>query len=226
MRNQTFSTTMTQVRFTREYSPAFSFSWAWLLVRGLVAIALGVVSILFPMSVLITFTMFFAAFALVDGLASLAIGIVGARRHERLALILRGLLGIIVGALFLLTPVVLTVSYAMVGVAIIVVWSILGGALELWVAIRLRKAMKGEWLLGLSGLLSILLGLAISFIAVINPVATILSVTWVIGIYALLAGAVLVVQAVRLRRGCPPSSTITPATSSVGNCVRQCGPRM
>lgn len=201
MRNQTFSTTMIQARFEREYAPALGVSWAWLLVRGLATIALGVVSILFPMSALITFTMFFAAFALVDGLASLVIGIGGARHHERLALILRGLLGVLVAGLFLLAPIMLTISYAVVLLALIVVWSILAGVLELWAAIRLRKAMEGEWLLGLSGLLSILFGLAISFIAVINPVATILSVTWVIGIYALVAGAVLVVQAVRLRRG-------------------------
>jgi uncharacterized membrane protein HdeD (DUF308 family) len=51
----------------------------------------------------------------------------------------------------------------------------------------------------LSGLLSILLGLAIPVIMMTNPLATILSVAWIIGIYALAAGAVLVVQAFRLR---------------------------
>jgi len=201
MANHSFWTTFTEVRVEREHIPSTSFGWAWLVVRGLIAIALGAVAILFPIGALFAFTMLFAAYVLVDGLASLVIGIGGARRNERWwALILRGLLGILVGALFVLMPVLSTIAYAVASLAIVSAWSILAGALELWAAIRLRKEMQGEWLLGLSGLLSIILGLAIPFILMMNPAATILSAAWIIGICAFAAGVVLIIQAIRLRR--------------------------
>ncbi len=65
---------------------------------------------------------------------------------------------------------------------------------------KLRKEIEGEWLLGLAGLLSILIGLTIPFLLTLYPAATILSVAWMIGIYALAFGILLIAQAVRLRR--------------------------
>lgn len=54
-------------------------NWGWFLFRGLLAVALGVVSFLFPLNALFAFTMVFAAFAFVEGVASLGSGIKGAR---------------------------------------------------------------------------------------------------------------------------------------------------
>lgn len=68
---------------------------------------------------------------------------------------------------------------------------------------RLRKEIEGEWLLGISGLLSILLGIAVPVVLLLNPAATILSVAWIIGLYAMAAGITLVALASRLRRRRP-----------------------
>jgi uncharacterized membrane protein HdeD (DUF308 family) len=181
-------------------------NWGWLLGRGVLAILLGIVAFLFPLSALFAFTMVFAVFAFVDGIFSLVSGIRGARGEaERWwTLILRGLVGILVGLLFVLMPVVATISYALATLALVAIWSMFVGAFELAAAIRLRKAIRGEWLLAVSGLLSILLGIATPFVLIINPGATILSVAWMIGLYALAAGIVLVVQGFRLRSGSPP----------------------
>jgi len=177
-------------------------NWGWFALRGGLAMALGVLAILFPASALFAFTMVFAAFALVDGLFSVISGIKGARRKEERwwALILRGLVGIAVGVLFVLMPFVTTISYAIASLALLAAWSILTGILEIAAAVKLRKEIKGEWLLGLSGLLSVLLGLAIPFVLTLYPAATILSVAWLIGFYALFAGVLLLAQAFRLRR--------------------------
>ena len=51
----------------------------------------------------------------------------------------------------------------------------------------------------LSGVFSILLGCAIAYYVLRNPAVTILSAAWLIAIYALASGAVLVVLAFRLR---------------------------
>jgi len=60
--------------------------------------------------------------------------------------------------------------------------------------------MTGEWLLILSGALSVLLGLFLIVMLWTAPRVTLLSVAWLIGIYALAAGVVLLVLAFRLRR--------------------------
>ena len=176
-------------------------NWSWLALRGVLALVLGVLAIVFPASALFAFTMVFAAFALVDGFLSLASGIGGAGKHERWwTLIARGLVGILVGILFVLMPYVTTLGYALASLALLALWSISTGVFEIAAALKLRKEIKGEWLLGLSGLLSVLLGMAIPLVLALYPAATILSVGWLIGVYALAAGLVLIGQSFRLKR--------------------------
>lgn len=182
--------------------PLLSRNWGWFVVRGVLALTLGAVAFLFPLSALFAFTMVFAAYAGADGLLSTIAGIRGARRKEERwwALVLRGIVGIAVAALFVLMPFVATVSYALATLGLLSAWAMLTGVLEITAAIRLRKEIEGEWLLGLSGMLSILLGLAVPMALYMNPPATILSVAWVIAIYAFVAGAALIGLGVRLRR--------------------------
>jgi uncharacterized membrane protein HdeD (DUF308 family) len=59
--------------------------------------------------------------------------------------------------------------------------------------------MEGEWLLGLSGLISVLLGIGIIALVIPYPAATILSAAWLIAIFAFASGIILVAQALRLR---------------------------
>ncbi|MGN6358328.1 MAG: HdeD family acid-resistance protein [Novosphingobium sp.] len=177
-------------------------NWGWFVVRGVLALVLGTVAVLFPVSALFAFTMVFAAYAGADGLLSTVAGVRGASRKEERwwALVLRGIVGIAVAVLFVLMPFAATVSYALVTLGMLSAWAILTGVLEVVAAIRLRKEIEGEWLLGLSGAVSILLGLAVPVALVITPLATILSVAWVIASYAIIAGVVLIGLGLRLRR--------------------------
>lgn len=175
--------------------------WGWMLARGLLAIALGVVAIMWPLSALFAFTLIFAAFAFADGVISLISGVRGATHHQKWgALVFRGITGIAVGVLFILLPVLATATYAYLTVALLAAWSIVAGVFEIAAAVRLRKMIEGEWLLGFSGVISLLLGIAIFVLVFPNPVATILSAAWLIAIYAFVAGIVLVIQAFRLKR--------------------------
>jgi uncharacterized membrane protein HdeD (DUF308 family) len=62
-------------------------------------------------------------------------------------------------------------------------------------AIRFRNAINGEWLLVLDGVLSVAFGLLL----IAQPTAGALAVLWMIGVYAIAYGAMLVVLAFRLR---------------------------
>lgn len=186
-------------------------NWGWLLLRGCLALLLGVLAILFPASALFAFTLVFAAYAAADGLFSLISGLRGATHHKERwgAMILRGLVGLLIAILFLLMPLVATVSYAIASLILLAVWAIAVGILEIAAAIRLRRVIRSEWLLALSGLLSILLGLAIPVLLVLYPAATILALPWVVGVYALVAGVVLIAQGIRLKSHTPPAAAGT-----------------
>ena len=79
-------------------------------------------------------------------------------------------------------------------------------------AVRLRREIRGEWLLILSGALSVLFGLVL----VVWPATGALAVIYLIGIYAIVFGAALLMLAFRLRRlgrGDVVAGTHRPATA-------------
>jgi uncharacterized membrane protein HdeD (DUF308 family) len=177
-------------------------NWGWIVFRGVLALALGVVSFLFPLSALFAFAMVFAGYAGADGILSLVAAVRGARRKEERwwAYVIRGIIGIATAVLFLLMPVVMTAGYALVTLIMLAVWAIVTGALEIAAAVTLRKVIRGEWLMGLSGALSVAVGLMIVVLLVIDPLTTLPSAAWVIGTYAIIAGVVLLGLGFKLRR--------------------------
>jgi len=73
------------------------------------------------------------------------------------------------------------------------------GAFEIAAAIRLRRVIRGEWMLVLSGMLSIVFGiLVLAF-----PAAGAVGISWILGAYAAAAGVILIALAIRLRTQAP-----------------------
>jgi uncharacterized membrane protein HdeD (DUF308 family) len=177
-------------------------NWGWIVFRGILALALGVVSFLFPLSALFAFAMVFAAYAGADGILSMVAAVRGARRKEERwwAYVIRGIIGIATAVLFVLMPEVMTVGYALVTLVMLAIWAIVTGALEIVAATSLRKEISGEWLMGLSGALSVVLGIVIIILLVLDPLTTLPSAAWVIGSYAIFAGVVLLGLGFKLRR--------------------------
>lgn len=176
-------------------------NWGWFMFRGVLALILGIGAIVFPLSAVFAFTMVFAAYCFIDGIASLIAGVRGGQEpgHRWGALVLSGIVGILIGILFLLMPLVATITYAFIVLVMLAAWAIVTGLLEIAVAIRLRREIEGEWLLGLSGGISVLLGIGVILLVIPYPAASILSAAWLIAFFALGTGIVLVAQALRLR---------------------------
>jgi uncharacterized membrane protein HdeD (DUF308 family) len=84
---------------------------------------------------------------------------------------------------------------ALVLLYVIATWAVITGVLELSAAIRLRKVITGEWRLALSGVLAIAFGALV----MLAPGAGALAIVFWIGAYAIVAGALLIALAVRLR---------------------------
>ena len=78
-------------------------NWKWFMLRGVLALLLGAGAIVFPLSAVFAFTMLFAAYSLIDGVASLVAGARGATEpgHRWGALVFSGIIGILIGTALL-----------------------------------------------------------------------------------------------------------------------------
>ena len=177
-------------------------NWKWLLLDGALMILVGVIALFAPISAVYAMTIVWGAFAFVDGIFSIAAGIGDARRRKEhwVAMLLRGALGLMAGIVVLVMPLVATVALVAFTWAMISIWSVVTGIMEVAAAIRLRKEMKKEWLLALSGVVSILFGLAVPVLLVMYPAASLLAMGYMIGFWAFLHGALTLALALKLKK--------------------------
>jgi uncharacterized membrane protein HdeD (DUF308 family) len=166
----------------------------FLLVRGIVGIVIGVVAFAWPGVTIAALVVIFGVYALIDGITNLILGVTRTSTHGRSwAYALQGLVGVAAGVLTFFWPVV--TAFALV--VFIGAWAMVTGIFEIVAAIRLRKVIEGEWMLALSGVMSLVFGcLVFAF-----PDAAAVGISWALGAYAAAAGVVLIVLGVRLRSG-------------------------
>ena len=169
----------------------YTSSWWALVLRGLAAIAFGILAFVWPQITLTALVFLWGAYALVDGAFAIAAGVKSHGENKRWwVLLLEGILGVAAGLVAFLVPGIT----ALVLLVLIAAWAMVTGAFEIAAAIQLRKHIKGEWLLALAGVASVLFALALLF----NPAAGALALVWLIGAYSIVFGVLLIVLGVRL----------------------------
>jgi uncharacterized membrane protein HdeD (DUF308 family) len=166
--------------------------WWLLVLRGAVAIVFGIAAFVWPGLTLAALLILFALYATADGIAAIVVGIKDYGERDRWwATLLGGVVSLAAGVLTFLNPGLTAFALLM----LIAFWACTRGVLDIAAAIRLRRVIEGEWLLALSGTLSIGFGLLL----LAFPGAGAVAVAWWIGAYAMLAGALLVLLGFRVR---------------------------
>jgi uncharacterized membrane protein HdeD (DUF308 family) len=165
-------------------------NWWTLVLRGVAAVIFGILAYVWPSITFTVLVLFFGAYALWDGVFAL-IAAFRTQAERRWPLVLEGLVGIAAGVLTFIWPGAATLALLI----IIGAWAFVTGIFEIVAAIRLREEIEGEWLLLISGLLSVLFGIALA----IWPAAGLVAVTWLIGAYSIIFGILLIVLGFRLR---------------------------
>lgn len=184
-----------------EFLCSLSENWWAFVLRGVLALVIAVLAWLMPAEAILALTLVFGAFAFADGVFGLVAAVRHMRREERWGwLALSGVLGILTGLVVLIAPFVATFVLAVFLWASIAFWSVFSGLFELVTAIRLRKEIEGEIWLGLSGIVSILLGLFVVWFLFAYPAQSLLALGWVLAIYAAIFGIVMILLGLRLRK--------------------------
>jgi uncharacterized membrane protein HdeD (DUF308 family) len=168
-------------------------NWWIFAVRGVAAIVFGVLAVLWPGVTLVVLVALFAAYALVDGI-SLLISLVRGdpeARRSGWAVGIMGVLGIVAAFVAFLWPGITVLSLLYV----VAFWSIAVGVFQLVAAIRLRREIEGELWLAIGGVVAILFGLYLA----VFPGAGLVSLVWLVAVWAIVFGITSLVLAFRLR---------------------------
>jgi uncharacterized membrane protein HdeD (DUF308 family) len=167
-------------------------NWWVLALRGVAGILFGIGAFVWPGATLAALVLVFGAYVFVDGIFAVVAGI-GMRRQLSLwwLVVFEGVAGIILGVLTFRSP----DTTALVLLTFIAAWSIVTGIFEIATAVRLRKLIANEWLMILSGVVSIIFGALL----IAQPGAGAISIVWLLGAYALLFGILTLMLAFRVR---------------------------
>lgn len=167
-------------------------NWWAVALRGLFAVLFGIAAFIWPGLTLLSLVWLFGIYAALDGIFSIVSAITNRQENDRWWLLLiEGIIGIAAGVVAFVWPGITAIAL----VYLIAAWAILTGIFEIVAAIRLRKEIEGEWLLALSGILSLIFGVAL----MIWPGAGALALVWVIAAYAIVFGVVLIILGFRMR---------------------------
>jgi uncharacterized membrane protein HdeD (DUF308 family) len=167
-------------------------NWWAIALRGLVAMLFGIAAFIWPGITLVVLVALFGAYALVDGIfaviESFRRDVVGGRWW---ALLVEGFVGIAIGVVTFIWPKLTAMGL----LYLIAFWAIVTGVFEIITAIRLRHEIRGEWLMALIGIISIVFGILL----VAHPLAGALSLVLMIGAFVFVIGALMIALAFQLR---------------------------
>lgn len=166
-------------------------NWKGLVLRGALAIILGLVMVLLPGPTLIAVTVLIGIFVLMLGLIALAMFLTLNDKRTGVVLLLEGILGILFGIVTIVWPNIT----ALLLILVLGVWCLIEGVVELYSGLMMAKQTALRAVLGVSGILSIIVGL----IFIVAPGDGALALIWVIGVFAIAYGLLSIIYGLLYR---------------------------
>ena len=167
-------------------------SWWVFLLYGIVAIVFGLAALIWQSQTLLALIMGFGILSLADGVVSLLSVFRKDIALPNWLLLLYAAVSIAFGVLAIMRPVEMGEALLW----LVALWLIVAGFARVVFAILVRKVVNGEWLLALSGLLAIVLGV----LFLVRPGVGMLTIAIWIAVGAILYGVLQIAVALRLRK--------------------------
>ncbi|AGH50912.1 MULTISPECIES: HdeD family acid-resistance protein [Sphingomonadales] len=169
-------------------SPPRPIGWGWILIYGIVSIAIGLFALFWPFPATLAATLTIGAFFLITGLMSIVSGI-SARHETRWYEILFGVISVVLGALLAFRPIIGAISLTLT----VATWLGIRGALEIYWGIKIRRH---RWLLIAMGVINILLDV---FLLATLPFTALTLPGYILGISFLFGGFTAIMVALGYR---------------------------
>lgn len=166
-------------------------TWWVYLLGGIASVAFGIVALMKPAGAFLVIAMFFAAYLIVDGVFNFISAVTHRSKQGWWLSMLYGLLSVLLGGYMLAVPPVSMVAIVY-AVAFI---SLFFGVTQIFLGVKVRKEIKGEWVLYLTGMMSVLFGLLILFRVDIGG----LTIIYMIAFWALTVGILRIMFSFRAR---------------------------
>lgn len=168
--------------------------WWYPVVRGLLAVALGAIVMSNPATTVIVLVRLFGIFVIIDGVVGIVDGIRRRGNPQGGApwRITTGAFGVVLGAVLLFWP------GATISVLAIVIgaWGVVAGILATISGLSVRRVPGSGWAWGTFwGIVT----MAFGFVLIVNPAGSVSAVAWIIGLYAVLSGVLLVAAGFAIR---------------------------
>jgi len=166
-------------------------TWWVFLVGGIAAVVFGLLAFAKPVAAWFVVATFFAASILVEGVFSVAGSIQHRDKDGWWIMLLIGVLGVLVGGYALLNPMVSMAAF----ILLVAFQAIMLGVFLVMLGYKVRAVTEREWILYLTGAVSVLFGILI----IANPGIGGLSVILMIACWAIVTGVLKIVFAFRVR---------------------------
>lgn len=182
------TTIINEVQDEQKGIRSISSNWWAFIIKGFLALIFSVLAFIMPVTAILALAIVFGAFALADGIFGIIASVRKIRKGNRWGwLIFSAIISILAGIAVIVSPLIATVVIASFLWTSISFWSIFVGISEIITALRLRKEIKGELWMILSGLFSVILGAIILWMFITQPEDVLLASGWLLGINAFLS---------------------------------------
>ena len=183
--------------------------WWWVLIRGIIAIVFGVITLLSPASAILVLALVFGAYALVDGVVAIVHAIrVRASFPKWGWLLVQGILSVLAGFAALILPGLVGILGALVLLWTIVIFNVMHGVSGIYSAAGAASGSAKGWGI-VAGALSVVFGIVLGILLLVTPAAAILGFVWLVGVYAIAFGIMLAITAIAVRVTGTPTGAVT-----------------
>ena len=179
------------------FKELFATIWWLVLLRGIVILLMGILLVSRPLPTLIVLVYLLGFYWFFDGIFILIASIRGRKSHKDWGWgIFVGIISALAGVVVFTQPYISAVIGATFVIYVVAFMVLASGIWSIITGIRLRKEISNEWSMILGGLLSAIFGILL----MINPLVSAMTLVWLMGVFALAGGIILIVVSFRIRK--------------------------
>jgi len=162
---------------------------AW---RGITNILLGILILVWPQITAYVVVLLFSINLIIVGLFAILEPLFDKNNQHSIMTVGLGILGVTFGVYLIIKP---EFAVGLIGI-LVAFWALLFGIFDLIIASKeIKNKMQFAWVYAIIGFISVIFGLYMLF----SPLQGILTIVWIIGLYAVIVGATLVLSSILMK---------------------------